>query len=377
MARKRTPGLQKIGGIWHIDKRVNGHRLCESSGTSNLEEAEKYLARRLETMRQAQVYGVRPKRLFRDAAMKFLLENQHKKSIRSDAGRLKVLDAYIGDLPLEAIHMGTLQFFIEARRKEGVKTRTINHGLQVIRHIMNLAAGEWMDEFGLTWIAAAPKIKLLPELDSRKPYPLNWEEQDRLIAALPEHLKEMALFAVNTGCRDQEVCWLRWEWEVKVSLPEMGSVFIIPSENVKNGEDRLVVLNRTARAVIERQRGKHPEFVFVYKGKPVTHMLNNGWRKARQLTGLPVRVHDLKHTYGRRLRSAGVSFEDRQDLLGHKSARITTHYSSAELLNLWSAANKVCEGRNNSSLTLLRQVQSVAHEKFTKPFLKVVEGGSK
>jgi len=154
--------------------------------------------------------------------------------------------------------MGALQCFIEARRKEGIKTRTINHGLQVIRHIMNLAAGEWMDEFGLTWVATAPKIKLLPEPDLRKPYPLNWEEQDRLFAALPEHLREMALFAVNTGCRDQEVCWLRWEWEVKVSLPEMGSVFIIPSDQVKNGEDRLVVLNHTASAVIERQRASIP-----------------------------------------------------------------------------------------------------------------------
>jgi len=61
-------------------------------------------------------------------------------------------------------------------------------------------------------------------------------------------------------------------------------------------------------------------------------------RRAPKLTKLPVRVHDLKHTFGRRLRLAGVSFEDKQDLLGqlgHKSTRITTHYSTAELLNLW------------------------------------------
>lgn len=32
-----------------------------------------------------------------------------------------------------------------------------------------------------------------------------------------------------------------------------------------------------------------------------------------------LRVHDLKHTYGHRLRSAGIGFEDRQVLLGHKS----------------------------------------------------------
>ena len=53
-------------------------------------------------------------------------------------------------------------------------------------------------------------------------------------------------------------------------------------------------------------------------------------------------MDDLKHTFGRRLRAANVSFEDRQDLLGHKSSRITDHYSSAELGNLIAAAEKVC-----------------------------------
>jgi len=52
-------------------------------------------------------------------------------------------------------------------------------------------------------------------------------------------------------------------------------------------------------------------------------------RRRARLTHL--RVRDLKHTFGRRLRAAGVSFEDRQDLLGHRSGRITTHYSAAEL----------------------------------------------
>jgi integrase len=42
-----------------------------------------------------------------------------------------------------------------------------------------------------------------------------------------------------------------------------------------------------------------------------------------------IRVHDLKHTFGHRLRAAGVSFEDRQNLLGHKAAHVTTHYSAA------------------------------------------------
>lgn len=70
-------------------------------------------------------------------------------------------------------------------------------------------------------------------------------------------------------------------------------------------------------------------------------------------------MHDLKYTFGRRLRAAGVSFEDRQELLGHRSGRMTTHYSSAELQSLYQAANKVCENRKSGViLTLLRNPKS-------------------
>lgn len=368
MGRKRIPGIYKKGSHWQIDKKIFGYRLCESTGTGDLEEAEKYLARRIDEIRQATVYGVRPKRSFMEAATKFLMENQHKRSIDDDAGRLREVVKYIGDLSLESIHIGSLQPFIEGRRKDGVSTRTINHGLKVVRRILNLAASEWMDEFGLTWLANAPKIKLLPEHDLRKPYPLNWDEQHRLFDELPPHLEKMALFAVNTGCRDQEICELRWEWEIKI--PEMPHimVFIIPAELVKNGEERLVVCNDTARSVVNGERGKHPSHVFSFKGRPLARILSTGWRNARVKAELPhVRVHDLKHTFGRRLRAAGVSFEDRQDLLGHRSGRITTHYSSAELQNLFEAANRVCEKQKSGVvLTLLRntnfKTRKVANE---------------
>jgi integrase len=288
-----------------------------------------------------------------------VLENQHKRSLSSDVGRLKLLMPFIGQLPLDRVHSGSLQTWIEKRRREKVAVGTINHGLKVVRRILNLAASEWIDEYGLTWLATAPKIKLLPDIDKRPPYPLNWDEQTRLFQHLPKHLGEMALFAVNTGCRDGEICRLRWEWEVAV--PELDTaVFIIPGRHVKNSEDRLVVLNRIARSVVEARRGKHDTHVFAYRGKPIQRMLNGAWLRAREAAGLgQVRVHDLKHTFGRRLRAAGVSFEDRQDLLGHRSGRITTHYSAAELRRLLGAANSVCERDDEKpGLVLLRRVSA-------------------
>lgn len=58
-----------------------------------------------------------------------------------------------------------------------------------------------------------------------------------------------------------------------------------------------------------------------------------------------IRIHDLKHTFGRRMRAAGVTEEDRKALLDHKNGSITSHYSAAELDQLIAAANKVSSNR--------------------------------
>jgi hypothetical protein len=101
-----------------------------------------------------------------------------------------------------------------------------------------------------------------------------------------------------------------------------------------------------------RKQGKRPTY------RPIETINNTSWQKARKRAKLPqVRVHDLKHTFGRRLRAAGVSFEDRQSLLGHKSGRMTTHYSAAELSNLIEAAEKACQAgsRKSPALAALKQ----------------------
>ncbi len=83
--RKTMSGLFKRNGIWRIDKRIYGQRIQESCQTDDLEEAQRFFIHKLEEVRNAKVYGVRPKRIFREAAMKFLTENQHKRSRRMDA----------------------------------------------------------------------------------------------------------------------------------------------------------------------------------------------------------------------------------------------------------------------------------------------------
>jgi len=176
MGSKRTPGFYKRKDIWHIDKQIRGSRLCESTGESSLEKAEEYLAKRIETIRQASIYGVRPDRTFRQAAT-YYLECETKSGVLRSLGRtaqsLKLLDPFIGDLSLKQVYMGTLQTFIDERRKEGISTSTINRDLSSVRRILNLAARLWRDEHGLTWLDTQPLIQLPKPTDARKPYPLD------------------------------------------------------------------------------------------------------------------------------------------------------------------------------------------------------------
>ena len=381
MGRSKTTGLICRNGVWHIQKHIKGYgRLCESTGARDYAEAERFLIFRISQVRNASLYGVRPARVFREAATKYLLDHQHMPSVKDSASMLKQLDPFIGDVPLNRIHDGVLSGFVRKRRAEGVSHRTINMAIERVTRILRLASTVWRDENGLTWLETASVLTKLDERETqRKPYPLSWEEQRVFFRTLPDHLSRMALFKVNTGCREQEVCRLRWDWEV--SVPELGtSVFLIPSDfggrrefsGVKNGEDRLVVLNDVAKSVVDAQRGKDADWVFPYQGRAIAKMNDSAWKKARVRAAKQwqeemnetapkefarVRVHDLKHTFGRRLRAAGVSFEDRQVLLGHKNGSVTTHYSAPDIANLVEAANRVAatERRKIDAMTILRR----------------------
>ena len=351
MARKRRPGLRKRGEYWHIEKVIKGHRIYESTGETNYQRAEAYYDSRINDIRQAIVYGIRPQVTFEEAVEKFLREDCPTKSLERAGYAFDNVLPHIGEHRIDRVHDGSLAAFREARQEAGVSAGTINKELGFVRRVLILAARKWRHQNGMQYLSEAPLIEMIKG-PARKPYPLEWQEQAQFFAELPAHLERIALFDVNTGLRAAELCGLRWSWEIQV--PELDtSVFMLPEETTKNGEERIVVLNRIARSVIESQRGKHQEYVFTYNGERIVRINNHAWRKARNRVGLPmVRVHDLRHTFGHRLRAAGVSFEDRQDLLGHRSGRITTHYSAPDLSRLLHAVDSISEQKRATVLRL-------------------------
>jgi len=360
--RNRMPGLRFKGGTWHIEKRchhVEGGWLRESTGTASRTEAEQYLVQRLAELKQRAEREEAVVFTFEEAAIRYLEEIVQKPSSDTIAMHLDQLFPFIGSMPLTRIHDGTLKPFVDHEKERGLAPKSINNAIGVVSTVLNRAARVWRTEDGTPWLMQAPaQLSRLSTKGLRaKPYPLSWDEQDRLVRRLPRHLADAALFAVNTGCREQEICRLRWDWEVNVADLET-TVFVLPESVTKTSTERAVVLNAVARQVVESRRKQHREYVFTYHDKPLTRLHNSAWKRSWKAVGLPCDrgilkgVHNLRHTFGRRLRGAGVPLETRKTLLGHANGDITTHYSAAELRELIDAVGRIVDRGTAQTPTL-------------------------
>lgn len=379
MGKKTTGILADKNGNWQVDKWFLGSRFRQR-GFFTFAEAEGWLIEKLNEARQVKLLGERPRRTFGQATVHYLAIYESKISIETEIYQLRSVMPHIENLDLADVNDDALKPFIARRQAEGIAFKTINLTLGVVRHILNLAANDWKIENRMTWLAVAPKITMLDLTGRQRPArPITWAEQDRLTTNLPTHLASMAIFALNTGARDNVVCNLRWSWEVKI--PELGSsVFDVPRRYVKGRKvDRVLVCNSAAQSVIESVRGQHPEYVFVYRRervknldrpavmpyRPIQTMNNTAWQTARQKAGLgDLHVHDLRHTVGMRLREAGVPQVTTSDLLWHVTKDMTHEYTLAQLSELHDAIEKIREdsGRWNRSLGMLKREQRERQE---------------
>lgn len=369
--RTRTRGIQLANdGSRIVNKEYKGQRIFQRLGGVSQNDAEAWL-----NARQAEIDAERAnslrrggRRLWADAARKYLSECQARKvrTLELISYHVQLLLPYIGSQMVDEVCTDSLEDFKLDRMEEGVKNATINRSMEVVRTVQNRAARVWRDD-GRPWLSVAPLIEMLDETaQKRPPRPISWAEQAALFPKLPAHLADMCEFTVNTGARDENVCGLRWAWEVPV--PELNrSVFVIPPEFFKTNRTHVLVLNDVAWKIVQRQRGRHDDYVFVYRRERVKNfdqppemqyhrigtMNTNAYQDARKAVGLPqVRIHDLRHTFGQRLRDAGVSEEDRALLLGHSITGMPQHYATATVARLVEVANQVFQTRDR--VTLLR-----------------------
>lgn len=360
---KKTSGVYADkDGTWQVDKLYKGERI-RARGFASFEEADAWLATRLAELRQVKLLGHRPERNFDQTAAYYLQQNAKKISLTSEMYHLTSVMPYIGHLAISEIDDKALEQYVTDRLNAGIAHKTINLTLGAIRLILNLAATSWKHDNNMHWLDKAPTLTMLPlEGFQRAPMPISWDEQSRLLDALPSHLKPMALFTLNTCIRDDVVCNLQWSWEVRPKgLP--FSVFEVPKEHVKRQKtSRLLVCNSVAMSILESVRGMHPTHVFVYRRervknfdkpatmpyRPIKGVSNTAWETARAKAGLgDLHFHDLRHTASTRLNAQKVSQMAISEILWHGKKNVTEHYQAALIMEMHDALELISKPTND------------------------------
>ena len=294
----------------------DGQRVRRSTGTTSREAAQEYHDRLKAEIWKTQKLGRKPQRTWEQAAVRWLKEKAHKASLDADRMHLRWLDSHLRGMELAAITREVLDRMIEARLLEGVSNATVNRTMEVVRSILRMAANEW------DWIDRAPGIRMLQEPKRRIRW-LTLEQAQGLIEELPEHLAEMVRFSLATGLRKANVTELEWS---QVDLRRR--VAWIHPDQAKGRKAIGIPLNAEAILVLRRQVGKHPRFVFTYRGKSVRNVNTKAWKAALGRAGITdFRWHDLRHTWASWHVQEDTPLNALQELGGWESVDMVRRYA--------------------------------------------------
>ena len=384
--KKLPPGLVWRGETIHINTNVCNEDIRGTTGTDQVKKAQVFLEKKKVEVRERQEQikemkhsnlTVPPEMLgktYGDAVKLYFQKTNHKDRVEEKAKIERMKWCLPLETPLNDIHESTIEPFIQAKISQGCKANTINDYKQFVGQILNLSMRK--EDGGVPWRNRQHNLErektihnVIPEMDVRIGYVLSWEEQDRFLAALPTHLRDASLYSLNTGARMGEIANLRWEWEIYFKDLDIKA-FRIPAKFHKNKKPKLVVLNSIAREIIERNRGKHPERVFSFKGKPVRRFNSTAFQRIRKLPQVNlahVKFHDFRTTFSTRLGGYEVSKDTISILMGHTIKGITADYAfrthNVELLV--EAVDKLVERK---TFTFVQANENLDHTKITQPF---------
>jgi integrase len=309
--------LCKRGSAWWLDVVApDGTRIRRSTGTSDKTLAREYHDRLKAELWRIEKLGEKPRRSWDDAVVRWLKESSHKRTIGNDRIHLKWLDRFLHRRPLDTISRALIDEITDAKLAEGVSNATVNRVLEVLRAILRRCANEW------EWIDRVPSVRLLKEPKRRVRF-LERHEAAKLLACLPKHLADMALFTLATGLRRGNVTGLQWS---QVDLERR--VAWIHADQAKGGRAIPVPLNEQAVNVLKQWRGKHATHVFSFKGKPITQVSTKAWYDGLAKAGIrDFRWHDLRHTWASWHVQSGTPLPILQELGGWESVEMVRRYA--------------------------------------------------
>ena len=249
----------------------------------------------------------------------FMGNRQHLSSttLTKDRAVFKLLGDVVGsDIPLKALTKAKLDEFVRVCIARGTKPVTVKGYQRHIKAMLNAAVSSG-------YMEKAPDCKLIKTPKSL-PEILTPEQCAALVAYANSHdpsMSRIIRFALNTGCRREEIYDMRWEHVRRDEVRITG----------KGDRDRIIPLVKGALEAMGE--GRHIGNIF-----PIDSLntITNRFRRIRRACGLPetIHFHSLRHSAATQMLSKGVPLPMVQSILGHEAISTTQIYAQVMIKTL-------------------------------------------
>jgi integrase len=319
--------MYKRGSVWWTHFRHNGRNFQKSLNTSDRKLAQAIEAKIITELVQGNYYEkpIGSHKTFNNMMDKFMDEHAPNVSIgtrRGYSSYLNHLDSFFKDFILTSISSKMITEYKKLRKDQGAKPASVNKELAMLSKAFSLAVKEW------EWLNENPvsKVSYEKENNERDRW-LTIDEEKRILEHCPIWIKEIVVFDLSTGLRQDELLSLEWS---RVNFI-LKTILINKS---KNGKPRTIPLNQTALDLLIKKSEEKVQSIkdLVFPSKVGSKINPSNLRRSfyRSLNLAKINnfvFHDLRHTFATRLSQRGIDIYKISKLLGHKDIRMTQRYA--------------------------------------------------
>jgi integrase len=379
MAKRGRP--PKLGGaiyrrknseLWQVRyKDQKGGIVRESTGTSDRQEAERFLRDRLDARDDASLATVlTSKQLTFNQWADWFMERRSKPPFRSagnhqqNLNALKFLRPVFGEMALSEVSTEVIEDYLMERLKSGrrihtkfglqlrgkIKPATAHQEFRILSHIFNVAVKQKR-------LAANPclavEFPVSVKKSTRKPHYMSATEQAKIEVVAPGYLRNIVVIISELGLRyKKELLPMKKD---QVDL-ENALVHIADSKTVNGIGD--MPLTEAAREAFQRQmkESEGSEYLFpsprVKAQKPYMTNLRKVWAATLKKAGLPYFApYELRHTFATRLSAGGVADHMVTQMLRQGDSEVFKLYSQAKFGMMREALTKLDRQANERGIS--------------------------
>lgn len=323
----------------------------ESTGTTNRKDAEAFARKALSRAWGEKKLGDKLY-TFADLTASWLDEKSEKRALKEDKRVIRDFGLFLVkrklNTALSTIDAGTLREYAKQVRLRA-SASTANGHMRILRAMLNHAVAEGM-------LTVRPPVKMFEVIHAPRAA-LTLEQIAAIGESLEPWIRDMFIFAGQTGLRWGNVAGLRWEW-----ITPDYMIALVPAIVTKTKRSYTVPLSSAARAILERRKPYRDSsgLVFYNPKKPghAVKSVKTQWERACTRASVTDVCWHLatRHTWASLHTMNGTPDRVIQEMAGWSSPAMLQKYVHLKTEHLVSYADNVNRLRGTEHVNRLGKV---------------------